>query len=187
MDILLVAALTFGLCFGLDKLFTKCFRSAPQYKSGKAVRLKKHYGAAAILLCVLGIVVLLRGISGDMLMLVCSGVILLMGLGLGIYYLSFGVFYDEDSFLVTTLGKKNVTYYFRDIRKQQLYNVTGGALIIELHMKDGQTVSLQTGMDGVYPFLDTAFSGWCRQQGIRKESCAFHDPDNSCWFPPVED
>jgi hypothetical protein len=188
MPVILVVLGTFALCFAVDKGFTKIFRGKKEHQSGLSVKLNKKYGLVGILLTVLGVAALIAGIrEGSGLLMVGGPIVSLMGVGLLVYYMSFGIFYDEDSFIVTTFGKKNVTYYYRDIRKQQLYNVTGGALIIELHMKDGRTVSLQSGMDGVYPFLDAAFSGWCRQQGIRKESCAFHDPQNSCWFPPVED
>ena len=41
-------------------------------------------------------------------------------------------------------------------------------------------------MNGAYPFLDAAFSGWCRQKGIDADSCAFHDPANHLWFPAEE-
>ena len=53
-------------------------------------------------------------------------------------------------------------------------------------MTDGRTVQLQSAMDGVYPFMDKAFTMWLRQTGRRQEDCSFYDPQNSCWFPPVE-
>ena len=54
-------------------------------------------------------------------------------------------------------------------------------------MSDGTTVSLQSAMEGIYPFLDTAFTGWCAQTGRDPEQCDFHDPSQSLWFPTVED
>ena len=42
-------------------------------------------------------------------------------------------------------------------------------------------------MDGVYPFLDTAFAGWCLETGRDPQSCDFHDPSQSLWFPTVEE
>ena len=59
--------------------------------------------------------------------------------------------------------------------------------MVELHMVDGSSVSVQSVMLGVYAFLDTAFAGWCRQKGINSDDCAFYDPSNSCWFPSVEE
>ena len=110
-----------------------------------------------------------------------------MAAGLIIYYTTFGIFYDEDSFIFTTFGKKSVEYRYQDIQAQQLYVVQGGSIVVELHMADGSSVSVQSAMLGVYAFLDTAFAGWCRQKGINSDDCAFYDPANSCWFPGVEE
>ena len=57
--ILLVAAAVFGLCFAVDKLFTKLFRSRAQHRSGMAVRASKRYGAFGVILMVLGVAALL--------------------------------------------------------------------------------------------------------------------------------
>ena len=79
------------------------------------------------------------------------------------------------------------TYFYKDIVGQKLYLVQGGNIIVELHMKDGTVVSLQSSMDGIITFLDTAFAAWCLQKGIDPQSCSFHDPSQSLWFPTVED
>ena len=60
-------------------------------------------------------------------------------------------------------------------------------MVIELHMADGSTVSLQSTMTGVYPFLDTAFAGWCLQTGRDPQSCDFYDPSKHWWFPHEEE
>ena len=106
----------------------------------------------------------------------------LIGLGLVTHYLTFGIFYDEESFLVSKFGRKSVAYRYDQIKGQMLY-ISGSSVLIELHMTDGKAVLLQSGMEGVYPFLDKAFDSWCRQKGIDPESCEFHDPANSLWFP----
>ena len=183
MGIVLVAAATFLLCWLLDKGFQKAFRSAPQHMSGKSVRLNKYNGLAGVILTLLGIVSMMFG--GEMLLLVGGGIVLLMGIGFMVYYMGFGVFYDDESFLVMAAGKKNREYRYNQIRTQQLYR-NGGHVMVELHMSDGTAVQVQSNMVGVYPFLDTAFAGWCQQKNIDPESCEFHDPDNSCWFPTEE-
>ena len=183
MGIVLVAAATFLLCWLLDKGFQKAFRSAPQHMSGKSVRLNKYNGLAGVILTLLGIVSMMFG--GEMLLLVGGGIVLLMGIGFMVYYMGFGVFYDDESFLVMAAGKKNREYRYNQIRTQQLYR-NGGHVMVELHMSDGTAVQVQSNMVGVYPFLDTAFAGWCQQKNIDPESCDFHDPDNSCWFPTEE-
>ena len=114
-------------------------------------------------------------------MLVCGILLILCSAALVTYYLTFGIFYDEDAFVYTRFGKKSITYRYRDILSQQLYN-SAGNIVIELHM----AVQLQSAMDGVYPFLDKAFTLWLRQTGRKQEDCPFYDPQNSCWFPPAE-
>lgn len=185
--ILLIAAAVFGLCFAVDKAFAKLFRSKAQHRSGRAVRANKRYGLFGVILSVLGIMAICVGISDGSVLLWGGVIVLLMGICLAVYYLSFGVFYDGETFLLSRFGKKEVTYRFSEIKGQKLYLVQGGNVIIELHMEDGGTVSLQSTMDGVYPFLDTAFAAWCMQTGRDPQSCDFHDPSQSLWFPTVEE
>ena len=183
--ILPVAAAVFGICFLLDKGFRKLFRSKRQHASGLAVRAHKRNGTAGLLLMLLGIAAMLFS-EGRLLFLIGGGLVALIGAGLGIYYLHFGIFYDNDSFLCTGMFQKSRTYRYADIRSQQLYLLTGGNMVIELHMADGSAVLVQSNMDGAYAFLDAAFDGWCRQTGTDPSGCDFHDPDNSCWFPATE-
>ena len=125
---------------------------------------------------------------GDGPVLIVGGLIVFaMGVFLAVYYLSFGIFYDGESFLMSRFGKKDAVHRYEEIVGQKLYVVQGGSVVAELYLKDGSTVSLQSTMDGVYPFLDTAFAGWCLQTGRDPESCDFHDPSKSLWFPPVEE
>lgn len=184
---LLIAAAVFALCFLVDKGFAKAYRSKAQHRSGMAVRANKRYGVFGVILTVLGIMAVCMGISGDKVLLIGGIFVLVLGICLAVYYLSFGIFYDGESFLQSRFGKKDVTYYFGDILGQKLYLVQGGNIIVELHMADGSVVSLQSTMDGVYPFLDTAFAGWCLQTGRDPQTCDFHDPSQSLWFPTVED
>ena len=185
--ILLIAAAVFGLCFAVDKAFAKLFRSKAQHRSGRAVRANKRYGLFGVILSVLGVMAICVGISDGSVLLWGGIIVLLMGVCLAVYYLSFGVFYDGETFLLSRFGKKEVTYRFSEIKGQKLYLVQGGNVIIELHMTDGNTVSLQSTMDGVYPFLDTAFAAWCMQTGRDPQHCDFHDPSRSLWFPTVEE
>lgn len=183
--ILIVAALVFGICFLVDKGFTKLFRSQAQHYSGLSVRLNKKYAAFGLILFVLGLGAVFTGLSEGLFLTIGGAFVAVVGVGLVVYYMTFGVFYDEDTFLLTTFGKKSKSYQYSEISGQQLYN-NAGHIMIELHITDGRTVHLQLAMPGVVAFLDKAFSAWCRQQGIREEDCAFHDTDNSCWFPSVE-
>ena len=181
----LVAALTVGVCFLVDKGFQKKFRGKAQHASGLAVRLNKRYATIGIILSVLGVGGMLAGFRGYIALLIAGIVVFLMGLALIIYYLSMGIFYDQEGFVYSKFGRSTVTYHYNQIEGQLLYNASGN-IVIELHMKDGSAVSLQSTMTGVYPFLDMAFENWCRQTGRDPEDCDFHDPDNSLWFPMME-
>lgn len=184
VTILIIGAAVFGVCFLVDKGFQKIFRSQAQHMSGKAVRLSKRYGSIGLLIAVVGLIGVFLGLPGDWVLIVGGAIVVLIGSGLVVYYMSYGVFYDEDSFLFMTIGKKTKSYYYNAIRAQQLYN-NQGYLLIELHMTDGNVIQLQSTMNGCYEFMDHAFAAWLKQTGKKQEDCAFYDPDNSCWFPPV--
>ena len=185
--ILLVAVLIFGICYLVDKAFAKAFRSKAQHRSGMAVRASKRYGLFGVILTVLGIMAVITGITDGKVLLIGGSVVLVVGICLAVYYLSFGIFYDGESFLYSRFGKKDIVYYYKDIKGQKLYMIQGGSTMVELHMADGSAVSLLTTMDGVFPFLDTAFAAWCMQTGRDPQNCDFHDPSKSLWFPTMED
>ena len=184
--IIIIAAVTFGVCFLVDKGFTKLFRNREQHKSGLAVKLNKRYATIGLILAFLGTAAVFTGLKEGKALLIGGIVVVLMGIGLIVYYLPFGVYYDDNSFILASFGKKSETYSFRDIKEQRLYTVTGGSSVIELHLTDGRALSLHSTMEGTYPFLDHAFYAWCRQTGRNPEECDFHDPSQSCWFPGVE-
>lgn len=184
---ILICALTFGILFLVDKGFTATFRGTEIHKSGLAVRLPRRICTAGILLCVLAVLVVFADFGGEKgKMLVAAAFVAAMGIGLIVYYMTYGVFYDDEGFVYTSFGKHSATYRYRDIRSQKLYTTTGGSVIVELHMENGKAVSLQSTMDGAYPFLDKAFYRWCAQKGLDPSGCSFHDPDNSLWFPQEE-
>ena len=186
LAILLVGALTFGLCFALDKGFIGIFRNKKQHKTGRSVRLGQHYGGAGVVLGILAVIGIFQGAKDNTVLLFGSCVVGALGIGLIVYYMSFGIYYDDESFILTTFGRKSVTYSYGDICGQKLYLIAGGSVVVELHLRDGRTIGLQTTMSGVYPFLDAAFDGWCAQTNVDPAACEFHDPSVSHWFPEVE-
>ena len=187
LPIVLVAAVIFGICYLVDKTFSKLFRSKAQHRSGKAVRANKRYGIFGVVLTVLGIMAICVGITDGPVLIWGGLIVLLMGIALAVYYLSFGIFYDEDTLLLQRFGKKDLSYAYKEIVGQKLYLIQGGNIVVELHMADGSAVSVQSVFDGAYPFLDAAFAHWCRQTGRNPEDCDFHDPSQSLWFPTVEE
>lgn len=186
ITVILVVAVVFGLCYLVDKGFTKIFRGKVQHQSGKSVRLSKRYGSIGIIMFALGVAAVFMGMNdAEWLMLGGGCVLMLLGIVLVVYYMSFGIYYDEDSFILSKFGKASVTCYFRDIRCQQLY-LASGNVVVELHMRDGSHFQVHTGMTGMYPFMDHAFAAWLQQTGRKQEDCTWYDPDNSCWFPELE-
>lgn len=183
--IIIVCALTFGVCWLCDKGFNKIFRSKVQHASGLSVKLNKRYATIGLVLVFLGICAVFAGLRQMPVLAVGGVVVALIGVGLVVYYLSFGIYYDDRSFILSNFGKRSVTYRYDQIVGQMLYNA-GGNLVIELHMKDGKAVSIQATMVGAFPFLDHAFQRWCHQTGRDQQSCDHYDPDNCCWFPNVE-
>ena len=181
--ILLIAALVFLICWGVDKLFIRLFRSKAQHRSGLAVRSSKRYGLFGVIFTILGILGIFSGTGGDKILLYAGIVVMLMGIALAVHYLSFGIFYDAESFLLSRFGRKDREHRYDEIVSQKLYVITGGSTVIELTLTDGSTVSVQSTMEGVYPFMDTAFAGWCLETGRRMEDCDFYDPAKSWWFP----
>lgn len=189
LAIIIFAALVFGVCFLVDKGFTKLFRNQAQHHSGQAVRLNKKYGAFGLILTVLGLATLFAALSETWIFVAAGAIVIVMGIALVVYYMTFGIFYDADGFVYTTFGKKSATYQYNQIRCQQLYQVQGGNIIVELHMTNGNTVQVQLQLNGAEDFLNTAFLGWVRQKNldVRSGCCDFHDPEKSCWFPSLED
>ena len=181
--IIIIAALVFLICRLVDKIFMKLFRSKAQHRSGLAVRASKRYGIFGVMFSVLGILGIISGTAGESVLTWAGILVLLMGIGLAVHYLSFGIFYNGESFLLCRFGRKSQEHRFDEIVSQKLYVLTGGSTLIELTLKDGSTVSVQSTMDGVYPFMDTAFAGWCMETGHKMEECSFYDPSKSWWFP----
>lgn len=188
MAYLLVIAATFGVMFLLDKGLTKLFRSRDQHRSGTAVRLKKHYGIFSLALMILGVLGIATFLADRNLVLLLGGLLVFpVGAVLGIYYLTHGIFYDDESFLYVSFGNNSRTYRYGDIQGQKLYEIQGGTLLVELYMADGKTVSVQLSMEGAPSFLDKAAHARMRQLGLNSHECGWFDETQGRWFPPVEE
>ena len=188
MPYLLVIAATFGVMFLLDKGLTKLLRSRTQHRSGTAVRLKKHFGILSLALMILGALAVINGLIETNTALLLGGLVILPGGAvLGIYYLTHGIFYDDDSFLYVSFGNRSREYRYGEIRGQKLYEIQGGSLLVELHMTDGSAVSVQGTMEGAPAFLDKAAHARMRQLGLNSHECAWFDEEKGQWFPSVEE
>jgi hypothetical protein len=188
MGYILVIAATFGVLFAIDKGLTRLFRSRQQHHSGTAVRLKKYYGILSLALMILGVLGILTWFSDRTPALQVGGLLVVPGgAALGIYYLTHGIFYDDEGFLYTTFGNRSAEYRYADIAAQKLYEIQGGSLLVELHMTDGSAVSVQGNMEGAYDFLSKAAHARMRQLGLNSHECSWFDETEGKWFPPVEE
>ena len=115
----IAVALTFGICYFVDKSYTKLFRSKQQHKTGLQVRLSKRYASIGLILCILGILAVFTGFGGENVLLIGGGIVIFIGFALTVHYMSFGIFYDADSFILSTFGNKSVTYTFGSIHLRQ--------------------------------------------------------------------
>ena len=186
LGLLLVGVVViFGCCYLVDQGFTRIFRNKSQHHSGRSVRLNSKYGAFGLILIVLGVASVLAGIGGRKILWIGGIFVGLVGAAMVTYFMTFGVYYDDDTFLYSAFGKKSRVYRYSDIRTQQLFAASGGT-VIELYLADGRSLALQSSMTGTFAFLDQAFASWCAQTGKDPSECDFYDPDNTCYFPPTE-
>ncbi len=181
----ILIGIVLGLCYLADKGLGKLFRGKKQHQSGLKVKPAKRYATIGVVIGVLGAAAMFTVKTQGWLLFGAGALLVVVAAGLLTYYLTFGIYYDADSFLVSRFGRRSIAYEYKQIQGQQLYTGMGNVLI-ELHMDDGKTVTLQSSMVGVYPFMDKAFYNWLRQTGREQQDCPFFDPQNSCWFPPVE-
>ena len=71
--LLILAAGVFGICFLVDKGFTKLFRGKPEHASGLAVKLNKLYALAGLAMFILGLVAIFTGVNYKSLLLIVGG------------------------------------------------------------------------------------------------------------------
>ena len=135
MDMILVALGTLALCYFVDKGFTKVFRGRVQHRSGLSVRLNKRYASIGLILIAMGTAAVFMGMNDTWILSAGGALLVMIGICLITAYMTFGIFYDEDSFILTTFGKRSNTYRYNQIKAQQLYNAYGN-IVIELHMGD---------------------------------------------------
>ena len=186
LAILLVAVGTFVLCFIADKIFNRLFRHKSQHRSGMRVKANKRYASLGIILAVLGIAALCYSYVNRLLLLIVGITMVVVGGVLVFYYLSYGIYYDDESFIYSALGRKDKCYKHGDIIAQQLYYSNANA-IIELHLSDGYSIQLQSSMDGFYDFMNKAFAGWVKQNNKKTDDCQHYDPHKYSWFPSLQE
>ena len=84
MDVILLMAAVFALCFLADKGYTKLFKSKQQHRSGMAVRQNKRYGSMGLVLVAIGVAALVAH-AGNQAVLIGGIILVVLGFGLTVY------------------------------------------------------------------------------------------------------
>ena len=140
--VLLIAAAVFGVCYLVDKGFSKAFRGKAQHRSGMAVRANKRFGVFGVVLTVLGVMAFCIGIGDGPVLIVGGLIVFAMGVFLAVYYLSFGIFYDGESFLMSRFGDRRAEAVRGAGRQHRGGAVPEGRLHCQSAIHHGRRVSL---------------------------------------------
>ena len=186
IPVIIIVCLTIVICIALDKLYKLVFRNKIQHKIGSRVKLSKRYGTIGLILLTLGIAALFAVGSRGWIAIVAGVGMILIGICLVVYFLSFGIYYDDESFIYSSFAKKSRTYTFAQIVSQTLY-VNGAGVILELHLSEDDSIQLQSSMVGFNQFMNQAFKTWSKKNGIDESECSFYDPQKFSWFPEAKE
>lgn len=176
--LLLFAALVFGLCFLVDKLTGRLRKKAGL---SPVVRLPLRYPVAAALLTLTAVgagiyaVVKHSGLFGGV-----AAVLLALAVYFLYCYGQMGIDYDEERFTFRK-GKVSQKFAFGDIDGQRVAVSRRSFCLVLCLGKD--EVVIYGNMQGVQPFLNTAYQGWCRAKGLDPEAQDWHNPADFRWFP----
>ena len=98
---LFIAVLVFAACYGVDKGFSKLFRSRKEHQSGKAVKHNKRAALFGLVLAVLGVAGILAGIGTSLGLLLLSAVVLLMAAVFVLAFVDMTAFHTAYAVLLT--------------------------------------------------------------------------------------
>ena len=175
--LLILMAVVFGLCFGVDRLCRRLFPADPR----KAVRLPRRSVIFGTLLTFLGFTALLMFWSQLQWHFRAAALfVLALGLFLLVQYFSFSIRYDDEGFAYRTLGKKPMTCRYEDILGQKSL-LTRSGVNSTLYTTQGE-VPVYTALVGLPDFLRKAFSRWCDAKGIDPDTVE-NNPQYLTYFP----
>ena len=178
---ILLVAVIFGLVALVDFVFGKLFPKSDLEQHGKVVRLPRYSFILGLLMAVFGlVVVLLLSPKRQLYLWLGALIVMVMGAFLLVNFFSFAIWYDETGFSYRTLTKKKQTFRYTDITGQRSFLARSGVNIL-LYV-DGQEVALYTAMQGLKPFLETAFRAWCTARDVDPDTVQTN-PDYLSYFP----
>ena len=176
--LLVFAAAVFGMCFAVDKGSARLLQKA---KSRDSVRLPLRYPILSVCAFLCALIAGIHGIHSKSPLFICAAVCFL---GVGIYglyaYHNMKITYDEQGFLLKN-GKFSKKFAFGDIAYQRVA-ITKRACCLVLCTKEDEVV-LYSYMQGFEPFLQAAYLGYCKANGLDPEAQEWHNPSDHRWFP----
>lgn len=180
---LLLIAVIFGLVALVDFLLGKFFPKSELQKKGKAVRLPRYSFILGLLLFLIGLIaVLFLSLKTHLALWLGCLVIFAVGAFLLLNFARFAIFYDEKGFTYRTLVKKEKYYRYKDITGQRSFVARSGVNVL-LYCA-GDEIALYTAMQGLKPFLETAFQTWARENHVDPKTIE-QNPDYFSFFPEV--
>lgn len=178
---ILMVAVIFGLIALIDWGFGKLFPKSELEQRGKVVRLPRYSFILGLLMAVIGLMVALLLSPGTQLYLwLGSLVVTVMGVFLLVNFFSFAIYYDDTGFSYRTLTRRKQIFRYADITGQRSFLARSGVNIL-LYV-NGQEVALYTAMQGLKPFLETAFRAWCKSRDVDPDTVQTN-PDYFSYFP----
>lgn len=179
---IIVAALTFAICFAVDSLSKRRRRGQPARRQVKPRRTTVVFG---LVLSFFGLGVGLRFLGQDTLITVCSAGVLLMGVGLLYVYGATAIVYDDEGFTDKAPFRRPKRHDYGDIRGERALMTRSG---VNAMLYAGQDeVHIYQSMEGVQEFLKTAYHGWLAQTGRTQDDCPPPNATYLVWFPEPEE
>lgn len=173
----LCLASAFGLCFLADRLIARVRRMAQMRRQ---VRLGLRYPiGACLLLAGAAIAVLVWRALGNGLLWAAAALFVCLAIYLFACYARVRITYTPEGF--TFRHGRSLHFTFDQITGQRV--AIGPRSVCLVLCAGGLDLVLTDRMQGLLPFLSTAYAGWCRQKGLDPASQSWHDPDAWQWFP----
>ena len=179
------AAAIFGLCFLVDFVLKKLTPYDPRKSVGRAVRPPRRGSVIGILMLFFGLTAILFYASRmEAMWIVLCAVVALAGVFLLVQNLSCALYYDDEGFSYRELRKRRKDYRYEQIEGQRSALTRGGVQTVLFVA--GDAIPLYEAMDGLRPFLQTAFRRWCEEKQIDPETVV-NNPDCLTYFPDPEE
>lgn len=173
----LCLAAMFALCFLVDRLIARVRRMA---RMRHQVRLGLRYPVGGCLLLLgTAVAVLVWRVQGNDLLWAAAALFAGLAINLFACYARVRITYTPEGF--TFHRGRSLHFTFDQITGQRV--AIGPRSVCLVLCAGGLDLVLTDQMQGLLPFLQAAYDGWCRQKGLDPASQRWHDPDAWQWFP----